>query len=336
MLPVLVIIFFASEAVYLQEYPQKEVDTLLKSGIEAIVSQEYNEAAEIFLELDKEYSKIPLGKIYSAAVEITKAYDYGTDFNTEFINDNLEKAVKEADELIEKNPENIWNIYFSALAEGYTAYFKALDGNFLSAFSHGYNAMQKFEKCLSIDSSFYDAYTALGVYKYWKSRKTEFISWLPIVNDEREEGIKDLILSIDHFTYNKHLAANSLIWIYIDRKEFNKTVRLAAEMLKLHPESRQFKWALARAYEEIDKWKAIAVYNEILESYRKLNLPNQSQEITLLHKIAQQYAELGKKEKALEICRNILGSYMSEGTKEKLGKRLLRIEKMEEELSSSE
>jgi len=330
----LLIILFSSEKIYLQEYPDEQVDELLKAGIEKIVSQDYNKAAKIFSNLNENYPEIPLGKIYSAAVEITKAYDYGVDFNSEFINDNLENALKAADELLEKNPENIWNLYFYALAEGYTAYYNALQGNFLGALNNGFSAIIKFEKCLFNDSAFYDAHTAVGVYKYWKSRKTEFLNWLPLIKDEREEGIKDIIHAFDHFSYNRHLAANSLLWIYIDKKEFNKSIQLAEEMLKMHPESRQFKWGLARAYEEIDKEKAIEVYFEILNSYRKLNLTNQSQEITLLHIIAQQHEKRGNKEKALEICRKILNSNLSAETKEKLGERLYRIEEMERDLSS--
>ncbi|HVO73569.1 MAG TPA: hypothetical protein VMT35_06075 [Ignavibacteriaceae bacterium] len=327
------ILFSAAQIIHSQEYPQSEVHALLKSGIEAIVNQDYNEAAKIFSKLDLNYPKIPLGKIYSAAVEIAKAYDYGTDFNSGFINRNLEEASDAADELLKKDPDNIWNIYFKGLAEGYTAYYNALQRDYLSALNNGYDAMTMFEKCLAADSSFYDAYTAIGVYRYWKSRKTEFLNWLPFIKDEREEGIKNLITSLHHFIYNEHLAANSLIWIYIDRKEFGKAIETADEMLKQHPASRQFKWALARANEGIDKGKAINIYYEILESYRKLNLPNRSQEITIMHIIAQQYSKMGNKEKALEICRQILNSNLSEETKEKLGGRFSRIEEMEKSLS---
>jgi tetratricopeptide (TPR) repeat protein len=330
------LVFLSSGKVYLQKYPDEQIHTFLKTGIEKIVNQDYKEAAKIFSTLDQNYPAIPLGKIYSAAVEITKAYDYGIDFNSESINNNLEKALKTSDELLEKDPENIWNLYFYALTEGYAAYFNALEGNYLGALNNGYSAMTKFEKCLSIDSAFYDAYTAVGVYKYWKSRMTEFINWIPLITDEREEGIKNVIHALDHFTYNKHLAANSLMWIYIDRKEFSKAIKLADEMLKIHPKNRQFKWGLARAYEDIDKEKATTVYYEILDSYKKLNLPNRSQEITLLHIIAQQYEKSGNKEKALMLCREITNSNISAETKEKLGQRLSRIEEMERKLTEKE
>ncbi len=115
----LFIIFLFSKIIFPQEYPQKEIDALLKSGIESIVNQDYDEAAKIFFRLDRNYPEIPLGKIYSAAVEIAKSYDYGADFNSEFINEKLDQAVKDSDKLLEENPEYTWNIYFFALAEGY-------------------------------------------------------------------------------------------------------------------------------------------------------------------------------------------------------------------------
>lgn len=331
-LTALLVLFFSGKA-YLQIYPDVKVHQLLKSGIEKIVSHYYDGASEIFFKLDKDYPDIPLGKIYSAAVEIIKAYDYGNNFNSAFINDNLEKALKICDEQLKKDPVDKWNIYFSALAEGYKAYFNALEGSLLSAFNNGFNAMQKFEECLSADSGFYEAYTAVGVYKYWKSRKTESLNWLPFFKDEREEGIKDIIHSMDHFTYNRHLAANSLLWIYIDKKDFEKAAGLAEDMVRSYPGNRQFKWGLARAYEETEKEKAITIYYEILDSYRKLNLSNKSQEITIMHIIAQQFEKMGNHVKALEICRKILDSDLSAETKDKLGKRLSRIQEMEHRLS---
>jgi tetratricopeptide (TPR) repeat protein len=333
-LPLFLLIFFPVEACS-QVYPDEKVHLLMKSGIEKIVSQKYDEAEEIFLNLDKNYPHIPPGKIYSAAVEITRAYDYGINFDSDYINDNLEKAFRLCEDLLEKDPGNKWNIYFSGLAEGYKAYFNALEGNMLTALNHGFNAMQKFEKCLSADSSFYEACTALGIYKYWKSSKTDFLNWLPFFNDERDEGIKNIIHSLNHFTYNRHLAANSLLWIYIDKKDFKKAAVLAEEMVRNYPVNRQFKWGLGRAYEEISRVKAIAVYNEILDSYKKLKLSNRSQEITIMHIIAQQYDKEGNKTAALKICRSILGSDLSAETRDKLGKRLSRIEEMERSLSGN-
>ncbi len=62
------------------------------------------------------------------------------------------------------------------------------------------------------------------------------------------------------------MAEYSLVWIYIDYEEPEKAVELASKSIDEYNDSRFFKWGLARAYNDIDKKKAILVYSDILKS----------------------------------------------------------------------
>ena len=62
----LIIIFFQKN--YGQVYPDKSIHKILKSGINLIIDQKYDEAEKLFKQLDKTRKDIPLGKIYLAAV----------------------------------------------------------------------------------------------------------------------------------------------------------------------------------------------------------------------------------------------------------------------------
>lgn len=75
--------------------------------------------------------------------------------------------------------------------------------------------------------------------------------------------------AIKYSGYNSHLAIHSLIWIYIEQKDFNDAIKVAELALKEHPQSRIFKWGLARSYENIDPAKSVELYREILHSYPK-------------------------------------------------------------------
>jgi tetratricopeptide (TPR) repeat protein len=332
---IILIIFLSSQLlIFSQEFPDPNIHLMLQSGIESIILQNYDEAKQTFSKIENEYPEIPLGKIYLAAVEIAKAYDYAEPFNEDFIVNKLEEAEKQSSALLDVEENNIWNIYFLALSKGYMAYYRALKGDWLSSISAGVNSISGFEKCLQINPEFYEAYTALGSYKYWKSRKTEFLNWLPFIEDEKQEGIEHLKKAITHSSYNTYLAINSLIWIYIDNGEFNEAIKISQEALKKYPGSRFFKYGLARAYEEIDHSNAIECYNKILNSYPQTKNSNRYNEVVLKHKIAQQYAKMGEKQKALELCNEILNiKDLSEYVRTRLSDRLDRIRALQKELS---
>jgi tetratricopeptide (TPR) repeat protein len=318
---------------YSQEYPDKAVNALLKSGIDNIINQNYPKAKAVFENLNINYPDLPLGKIYLASTEIARSYDYGEEYNAEIILKYLNAAKDQSEKLLNNNSQDIWNHYFLGLTEGYLSYFAGLNGSMISSLKEGINSASQFEECLKIDPSFYEAYSGLGNYKYWKSKKTEFLNWLPFIHDDREEGINYLEKAIIKSSYNKYLAVNSLIWIYIDKKYFNKAVGLSENVLKEYPSSRVFMWDLARAYENVDRTKAIRIYYQILNSYNSLNNRNHYNEILLKHLIAQQYEKSGDKGKALKLCNEILGiQNLSEFVKNKLGDRLDRVKDLQSSL----
>jgi predicted Zn-dependent protease len=327
------LVFLCNGYIYSQRYPDSEVDTLLESGIEHLLNQNYDSAKSDFLTLDKKYPSIPLGKIYLAVVDITKAYDYGDELNSEIIGKNLDDALELSETLIEKSPAYIWNYYFAALSTGYKAYLRVLNGEWLSAIANGLSSVNYFEDCLKMDSEFYESYVALGTYTYWKSRKLEFLEWLPFFDDESELGIKYLELAFNKASYNKNLAAVALSWIYIDNKNFPAAIKVIEKELQKNPMNRTLKWVLARAYEDVNPTKSIEVYDELLLSYQAIPGQNHFHELTLKHKMAQQYNKIGDKKEALRLCNEILSQQnLNENVKERLADRLERVEELRQEL----
>lgn len=320
---------------FAQEYPDPAVNSLLKSGIDYLIEQNYTQAKQVFVKLDNKYPGLPFGKIYLAAVEIARAYDYGEDYNNKLISGYLNTAKEESEKLL-KEKADIWNYYFLGLSEGYIAYYEGLNGSWLTSLNEAVSSTSNMEECLKINPEFYEAYSGIGNYKYWKSKKTEFLNWLPFIHDERNEGIYLLEKATDKSSYNKYLAYNSLIWIYIDQKNYSGAVSAAGKAMEEYPGTRFFKWGLARAYEDIDRTKAIKCYYEILNSYPNINGMNYYNEILLKHLIAQQYAKLGDKPKALKLCGEILAvKNLSEYVVNKLGNRLDRVRELQRTLTEN-
>ncbi len=302
----LIIYFILFNFTFAQDFPIQRVDSLLKSGIMNIVNQEYTEANKNFKQLALEYPEVPLGKIYLAASKITEAYDYKKEYDSDYIESNLQEAREQAEELLSTDEDNLWFNYYYALTEGFIAYYDAIRDNWLSALSIGMNSISAFGKCINIENNFYEAYIAIGTYEYWMSRKTEFLDWMPFYEDETKIGIEKLRTAIQSASYNSHLAVNSLIWIYIDQKDFNTAIEIGQKAVNEFPDSRYFKWGLARAYEDVNTDSSIQLYYDLLESFRQEKDQNRINEIVLKHIIAQQYVKTGAKEKALILCDEIL------------------------------
>jgi hypothetical protein len=317
-----------------QRYPNRAVDSLIETGIEKIINQDYDGAKSTFENLDRRFPSLPAGKLFLAAADIARSVDYSESLSNNTLSDRLGEVQKGANALLEKDPDNVWYQYFLALSEGYLAYYNALNGSWLPAFSKGLGAVSDLNKCLKLNPNFYDAYTAVGTYKYWRSRKTGFLNWLPFVGNEEDEGIKNLKLSMEHYTYHRYLAMYSLLWIYIDRKQYKDAKAMAEKALNEYPNVRMFKWALARAYEGIDLNKSIIIYNEVLNSYKNIKGLNRCNEITLKHIIAQLYNRNGEKEKSLNECNEILAiNNLSDYEKDKMDSRLDRVKKLKRELA---
>jgi tetratricopeptide (TPR) repeat protein len=331
---ILLLLFVLPCSLKAQVYPAAEVDSLLRTGIDHIVNHKYQEAEKTFTSLDLKFPELPLGKIYLAAVRIAYAYDFETPFDEKYIENNLKEARALSEKLLKKKETDKWNIYFYALSGGYYAYYQALKGNWFDALKTGLSSVSAFEECIELDTDFHEAWIAIGTYQYWKSSKTEFLSWLPFVSDNRDFGIEKLKHAIDSSVYNTHIAIHSLIWIYIDRKDFKAAFELSRYAVEKFPASRIFKWGLARAYEEMDLRKSIETYFEILNSYLKTGVRTRVNEITLKHIIAQQYVKLGEIEKARELCSEILDYKDLTGfEKDKLEERLKRVRTLLEETS---
>ena len=322
-----------SAAIFGQSFPQKEVDKLLNKGIDNLLNQNYFSADSSFQVLEKEFPNLPFGKIYRAANLIAKSLDFGEEFEHDFIIQNLESAVEISEAKLEKNENDVWNNYFAAMSKGYLAYYLALEEDYIEAFSQGYFSISFFERCEKLEPNFYESKIALGTFLYWKSEKAD---WLPFVGDEKQKGIKYLEEVIKHKTYNYSMAVNSLLWIYINEKNFEMAAETAELVLEKYPDNRYFKWCLARAYEEIDKEKSIKIYDDVLNSLSQVNHLNVFNEVTLKHKIAQLYERMGNNKLALKYCDEILAIKNVPNTQlKRLQERLDRVKEQRTKLLES-
>lgn len=305
-------------------------DSLLMKGINLLINQDYQSSIEVFTSLKHLDPNLPLGNIYLAAVEISSGYDYAVPYNDKKINSLLNEALLQCKML----PENDINTkYYLALCYGYQAYFQALSDNYLKAASLGLKSINLFEEIVEENPKFYEAYTAIGTFKYWKSKKTEFINWLPFFDDEKDQGVSDLELASQFSLFSKNMADFSLVWIYIDQNKLEQALDLMNSVLEIYPNSRLFLAAKARIVEFTDMNQSLNIYNQILsslEAEKKLFAINK---VNLLYLIAQQHYRMNNVEQALKYLNEIKSiKKFTEYEKSKLSERMSKVDDLYAEL----
>jgi tetratricopeptide (TPR) repeat protein len=173
-----------------------------------------------------------------------------------------------------------WGGYFFGTADGYDAYERVQSGDWFGGVRKSMASASKFEEIIEKDSSFYDAYVGIGTYYYWRSRKTEFIRWLPFVKDDRKLGIRMLIIGAEQSEYNRFAAISALIAIYLDSENYRQAEEWSKRSLKFYPENRIFLWGLATALDRQNRFtEAVPAYSSLLNNIVYSHAPHPYNEI---------------------------------------------------------
>lgn len=318
-----------------QSFPERRIDSLLRTGLAYLNNQDYTNARLCFDSLATEYPDRATGKIYLAGTEILKEYDLKVNNDADKIFDLLDEAVDIAEENLDRDDGNIWYKYEMAVALGFKSYYYALEGDYLSALTEGVYSLNYFNDCLASDPEFYDAYVALGSYKYWKSEYGKSLLWIPFVEDERDEGVALLKKAIDKKSYHSYMAVHSLAWVYLLSDRDSLAVDLVSRVLEEYPGNRVFGILMGRSYYNIDKNMSIMWYDKVLKSYQANTIRSKIREIELKNKIAVLYEVIGKNELALDYINDILGYKLNDYEEDYLEDRMERVEEMKDRLEKN-
>lgn len=269
--------------------PDKEpVKSVIETGILQTINNRFNQALNLYDQLIRQYPDHPVGYFYKGAVLQARMLDR-EDFSskTEFY-ELMQKTIRLADSLQDSGSKDAWLYFYEGSALLYRSYLKTREANWFAAYRDAVRGVSRLESAIARDSLLYDAYLGVGSYKYWKSARTEFLSWLPFISDEREKGIAMIRQAIEKGVFVRWIGRDQLSWILMDDGQYRDALRIARENAQTFPESRFFKWTLASAAlycQELDI--GYRVYGELLESIRQLPANNHYNEIDCLVSLAE-------------------------------------------------
>jgi len=180
--------------------------------------------------------------VIKAGIVYTEMTDDEQFDREEYFKALIDTALDGLNGFLKDSPEDNWALFFKGTAKGYLALWEGHHGSWVKAVFKGLDAGKMFSRTVKQDSLFYDGYLGLGTLNYWRSAKMGFIRSLPFIADKRELGIGQMTLAMDSSRFSSEAAGLGLAWIYIDRKEYNKAIKITNNLIKQGITGRQTLW----------------------------------------------------------------------------------------------
>ncbi len=244
---------------------KKEFITRIQTDIYLDNFQTAHDFSDSLISLDK---NDPIGYLFKAAVYLSEMTDTEENLYPLVFKNLIDTVILLGEKNITAVDSNssAWNCLAVGHARAYRSLYESRFGSMTSALKNGFKAKSAYQDGLNYDSSVYDIYGGLGMYHYWKSAKAGFLRSLRIFNDDRQKGIDELYLTIDSSEISADAARSSLIWIYLDKEQFDTAAVIAQKMYQKYPEGKIFLWALAQIYFQSEQFdKAVETYQFLLE-----------------------------------------------------------------------
>lgn len=305
----------------------------VRSGIDLTVVERFDEARKVFQAMiDRDTTDhaayLLLAGVWHGEMFDREGYSARPKFDS-----LISKALSLAETAIKEDRSPAWAHLTRGNAYAYIAALETKIGSWWGAIRKGLAAKNEYLEVLKLDSALYDAYLGLGSYHYWKSAKTEFINWLPLVPDRKDEGCAELQLAIDSSLFSGDLAANSLLWICLDRGRYDEAREIAGRLYQKFPDSRLFTWGLAfSSYYGGHLREALGSFGKILEMIERQPGQNNFNTIECRFHRARIFQMLNESDKAISELRTLLGYPISQEIRDRQQEKLNKARELLREL----
>lgn len=244
---------------------------------------------------------------YYASVLNSKMTHYENKLDEEPFLEALNKMIVQGERELENEkvkPANKAKIlFYMGSAYGYLGFFQGQNGKWFSALKNGNRAKDFLQRAIEMDSTLWDAYLGLGAYKYWVSTK---ISWIPLIPDERDEGIALIKKTISNKGHSQYMAMHQLIYILLDYGRFDEAQQFAEIIVQKFPQSTFMRWAHSHVYmKKKDLPAAIDSYKQLLQLIDNDPQPNPNHRLVCLARLGDMYARSDSCTSAIKVIQQI-------------------------------
>jgi len=260
------LIFFAAT-----DLNPPEVQKLIKSGLDFSYVENFDSARAYFQRVIELYPDNPAGYFFEGALLQLKMMDGGQyDEEKEYL--RLMKKTLDLSGGILKNEDNEWAEFYRANHYVYRAVYEGTKRNYLETFNYGLKGGRMMQSLLKKDSTFYDAFLAVGTFEYFWARASRYLPILKVAGGDINEAIRKLRVAAEKSCYSGPTAENSLTFVYTEEGNYVPARLFADTLLVRYPKSKTFLWNKA-GLEFRDKNYAAAAesYQRLFEGYEPLD-----------------------------------------------------------------
>ena len=261
-----------TSAPWLAPEDQVQVDTLRRSGIEALYNLDYDKAQKEFKEITSRYPNHPAGYQLQAAGVWAKTlyesrrlqgslyssesfYSTGDDkvdpkIVTEFR--NLTREAKRLSEAkLKQDPKNIDALNFLAATEGLKASFEeAVERRHYAALKDGNDAVNSHREVLKLDPTYVDAQLTIGLYEYVVGSlplPIKLVAGIGGFHGSKKRGLALLEQVAKQGKWSKDDAKTLLMLLYTREKRFADVVVITRELSEKYPRNYLYRLETADA-----------------------------------------------------------------------------------------
>ena len=244
-----------------------KVRTILE-GQELLLNDQFATADSLYREYIDRAPEDPAGHLFRAAGLMAEMSGREANLHHDMFHALLDSAESLADQMLDTCSPRIagWMYLFRGHSKAYRSLWESRFGSLLSAVKLGLSANREYENGLKFDGSLYDLYAGTGSYHYWKSAKAGLLRWLGIFKNEKDKGIAELYLAADSSLLHRQSARSALIWIRLDKKQYDSVIVMASQFVQKYPDGLTFLWPIAQAWFRQERYgAALEVYMDIRE-----------------------------------------------------------------------
>jgi hypothetical protein len=308
-LPLLIIFLFIASENHARGGPYMDSARIecVRQAQEHLFNDRFTEVDSIYAIRIQENPGDPLGYVFRAGALFSEMSDREENLHGELFLSLLDSTESIAARVIDTCDATTaaWMYLFRGHARAYRSLWESRFGSLMSALRLALSTIDEYEAGLAVNPELYDLYAGSGSYHYWKSAKAGLLKWLGIFKDEKDKGITELRLAADSSLLHQDLARSALIWIWLDRHEYDSAAALAEQFAGRYPDGKTFRWPLAQArYRQEEYEQAAGLYGEI----RALLLASPGNYYNLIqcdYHIARCYSWSEQPIRAIEAARSI-------------------------------
>ncbi len=165
-----------------------EIDSLINRCIDATFTGEYVESHQVCDRLE-ELVHGPLSAFYRSALLAVEMVDYEDTLGLGRFYAESQRCIDLAQQRIDAGNYLANDYFYLGSTYAYRTLFLGHQGSYWAAYRSALKSRKALESCLEMDSTYVDARVGLGNFQYWMSRKLDVLNWLPVLKDEKEDGI---------------------------------------------------------------------------------------------------------------------------------------------------